>query len=215
MGSFAPGVRFSQEIYDALVEASASWADRIPTHSLWLLTDLFVPEWHDRAASPLQSFLSYLRNGLVSGIRPGPLFDAAIYRHRAAEAGLPLLGLDECALMHWLSYGSGAEIVPTDRFDEAFYRIANPDLAALPSWGFAHFIRHGVYEGRKPNGSPSFLHRTGTSRRDSSSMPSLSRYWVRPRLPQPSALTPRRDPHALRTASERVNELGSSGASYL
>jgi glycosyltransferase involved in cell wall biosynthesis len=53
-------------------------------------------------------------------------------------------------------HGAPARIVPTERFDEAFYRSKYLDMAQSPTWLFEHFIRNGVFEGRLPNHAPAF-----------------------------------------------------------
>ena len=56
--------------------------------------------------------------------------------------------------MHLLSHGQAARIVPTERFDEAFYRATYPDIDTPSVWGFEPLIRWGICEGRRPNARP-------------------------------------------------------------
>ena len=125
--------------------------DQVPSGSLPFLNALFVPEWHEKTGTPKEIFENYLRNGLAADVSPGPLFNVELYRRRAAEDGLPALVPGESAVIHWLVHGQNARIVPTERFNEAFYRKANPDIDASPLWGFAHFIQYGLFEGRLPD----------------------------------------------------------------
>ena len=179
MQSFGSGTSFSLQIYDLLVEASANWPSEVPLSSLWLLTSLFVPEWHGRGITPLEGFIAYLRDELVTDKPPGPLFDLAMYRRLASETHLLPLGPDESAMIHWLLHGQAARIVPTDRFDELYYRSSNPDVDSLPIWGFAHFIQHGVHEGRLPRQQYTFCRSCGASPQSPKSMPMLYHYWHR------------------------------------
>jgi glycosyltransferase involved in cell wall biosynthesis/cytochrome c-type biogenesis protein CcmH/NrfG len=175
MRLFAPGERFSLDVYGALLQTN--WPEDLSWHVAWMLTCLFVPQWHDDSLSPLEGFIGYLRGGLLTGdVAPGPLFDAALYRDRAAEAGLPPLG-EETALMHWLRYGLPARIVPTDRYDEAFYRRSNPDIDAAPMWGFTHFIEHGVFEGRAASDRPTFSSAEQAAKPGDTRLPKLYRHW--------------------------------------
>jgi glycosyltransferase involved in cell wall biosynthesis len=148
LARFAPETRFSAVLYGQF-QRTMTWRKPIPKDSLRLVTMLYVPAWH---ASPgLAGFLAFLREGLVSGDKPGPLFNADVYQARAVAAGLPPIESEESTIIHWLRYGVAARIVPTTRFDEEFYRANNPDLCELPLWGFAHYIEHGAREGRRPD----------------------------------------------------------------
>jgi glycosyltransferase involved in cell wall biosynthesis len=151
LASFGEGAPFSGALYGEFQRA-ITWRRLIPRESLRLLIALYVPAWHTLPG--LDGFLAYLRAGLAAGITPGPLFDADTYQARALAAGLPPIEPGESAIVHWLHHGVTARIVPTTRFDEAFYRANNPDLRDLPLWGFAHYIEDGTREGRAPNGRP-------------------------------------------------------------
>jgi glycosyltransferase involved in cell wall biosynthesis len=149
LARFATDTQFSAALYDQF-QSATTWRRSIPKESFRLLMALYVPAWHARPG--LDGFLAFLREGLDAGIKPGPLFDAGVYQARATAAGLPPIEQGESAIIHWLRYGVAARIVPTTRFDEAFYRASNPDLRELPLWGFAHYLEDGVREGRRPNG---------------------------------------------------------------
>jgi glycosyltransferase involved in cell wall biosynthesis len=177
MRTFRVGTASTLAIYEGLMEASANWQQQVPANSLLLLPSLFVPQWHEPAATALDAFLDYLRDGLLVGRPPGPLFDPIVYARRATAASLPPPRPDENALVHWLIHGQDARIVPTDRFDEAFYRRANADIEATSIWGFAHFIAHGIYEGRAPSARPVFQRRKSATSHDASTMPSLYNAW--------------------------------------
>jgi glycosyltransferase involved in cell wall biosynthesis len=144
------------ETYSALSAVSSAWPSEVPPSAIRLLVSVFVPEWHEGAGTPLERFLAYLRGGMLADVAPGPLFDADTYRQRAAAAGLPSFEAQESAMLHWLLHGYTARIVPTERFDEAFYRKANPDIGASSLWGFAHFVEHGLREQRPAGHFPTF-----------------------------------------------------------
>ncbi|MCB8883912.1 glycosyltransferase family 4 protein [Acidisoma cellulosilytica] len=148
---FEPQIPLTLDTYAEMVQASLGWSSLVTPDSIKLLANLFVPAWHKPAASPLRAFIDYLRHGLIQGVSPGPLFDPALYAHRAAEAGLPPLAASENLVIHWLQYGVPARIIPTQRFDDAFYRSRNADISEIPDWAFLHFLRFGIAEGRIPS----------------------------------------------------------------
>ena len=151
----------------------------IPSDAFPLLRALYVAEWHTEAQSPAEGFEHYLQFGLAQDISPGPLFDGDIYRKRAAAAGLPPLAPEQSAILHWLIYGRNAHIVPTDRFNEAFYLKANPDVDASPLWGFEHFVLYGLNEGRLPDKEARSFYRTeGSVGQSSPDSPKLFRHWL-------------------------------------
>jgi glycosyltransferase involved in cell wall biosynthesis len=177
MRKFAPGTDFTPRLYNQLLEALSPWRDRLTTDAFVPLIYLFVPEWHSQTGTPLETFLTWLRDGLPAGTPPGPLFDAAVYQSRAAAADLPPLRSDESAILHWLSHGQAASIVPTDRFDELYYRTTNPDIDRSPVWGFAHFIQHGVHEGRQPKPLQAFYRSNSPKFRTDNVLPAVYRHW--------------------------------------
>ena len=133
--------------YTALAAATADWTGHEPPGALLMLACLYIPEWHDPAPSIVHGLAAYLRDGAMG--QPGPLFDPAIYRARAAAAGIPVPDGDS-PLLHWARLGYAAKIVPTDRYDEDDYAHAYPDTIGLTGWGFEHFVMHGAAEGRAP-----------------------------------------------------------------
>ena len=177
MRRFAPEMPLTGKIYTELVEASLSWGGRIPAYGVAILTNLYVPEWHAGNHSPLDGFIAYLRDGIRAGTRPGPLFDDAVYRQRAAAAGLPPFEADESAVAHWLRHGHEPRIVPTDRFDEAGYLKHYPDIKSAGIWGFAHFAQAGVHEGRSASAGPMFRRRETVDEQTEGTLPSVYRYW--------------------------------------
>ena len=154
VGDGGPAVT-AVEALDPLWIAAAGWAKRIEPYALRTLVALFVPMTYpagvaaaETGASPLAKLIDFLERGIEAGTAPGPFFHPALYRARAEAAGQPVPALEN-ALVHFARQGIGARIVPTAGFDEAAYRRTHPDIGAAPIWGFAHFIEHGIYEGRR------------------------------------------------------------------
>lgn len=145
-----PEATMSLDLYAGLMRLGRVSGVNLGSESYERLAMLFMPQWHTATGSlsPMQCFLTYASDGLRQGVSPGPLFNPELYRARAIAAGLPLEGLSENPLVHWLQHGVAACIVPTERFDEEFYRRHNPDIAAADGWGFIHFALHGAQEGR-------------------------------------------------------------------
>ncbi len=150
--AMAPG-EISRPRFDALLAASEAVVASIGHGGLEIATALFVPEAYDgngalaQDAGMLDRLIHFLQTGLSRGHAVGPLFDAAFYTTQARRAGLSFIG-EKAALLHFIEHGLAARIVPTPLFDNDVYLSANPDLAGMAMWGFEHFIRHGVYEGR-------------------------------------------------------------------
>jgi len=177
MRTLGQGRAFDGQVYSALIEASLKWHGQVSTSALSLLIGLYAPAWQHPSGPLLDDFLSFLGDGVASGRRPGPLFDEAVYRRRAAQAGLPALAPHESALLHWLKFGYAAKIVPTDRFNEAIYLAKNPDVAQAGLWGFAHFVHHGVHEGRIAVDQPTFRRREPLTKPSALAGPALQRHW--------------------------------------
>lgn len=92
-----------------------------------------------------------LSKGFGEGIAPTPLFDAEHYGKEVVRRRLPDLATEPTPFLHWMKHGLPRQIVPTPWFDEAYYSAANEDISGGWKWSFAHFIAHGVHEGRNPN----------------------------------------------------------------
>lgn len=148
--SITPETLPTLEMYTYLVEASQKLEIDLQIETYLNLAAIFLAQWHEgEPTSLVLSFLRYLKKDFKYGVSPGPLFNSDIYRMRAITESLPLAGLNENPVLHWLLHGVDARTVPTDRFDEVFYRQHNPDIAAHTAWGFLHFSAHGVYERRR------------------------------------------------------------------
>ncbi|HTA37426.1 MAG TPA: glycosyltransferase family 4 protein [Candidatus Acidoferrales bacterium] len=200
--------------YDDLAEATAPFSYALTGENAGMLTALFLPEWHrgTSGADCLALLGAYLRDGIASDVSPGPLFDRVTYLTRLSDAGFDLPIDGESTLLHWFAVGLPARIVPTQRFDEQYYRATYADIDAGVSWGFLHFIMHGAYEGRNPNARRALLRRVFVTRANGAHvLPPCYRHWLlkdlgEARLPQQT-----KNEDAMAAAAERrVDELFAS-----
>ncbi|WP_091751615.1 glycosyltransferase family 4 protein [Brevundimonas sp. 374] len=102
------------------------------------------------SASREQHLEHFLMHGLWHNQAPSPLFDPDSYGEMASEAGISMDGKIP-ALLHWLAIGRERIETPTWRFDEVFYAAEYPDLASYSGTMFEHYVRNGLWEGRRPN----------------------------------------------------------------
>ncbi|SMD09055.1 glycosyltransferase family 4 protein [Novosphingobium sp. B1] len=143
------------ETYGRVVRATAPWFRKIGQNQTHLALQLFHPEHYEAAgslistASGLERLEHYLELGLIAGYNPSPLFDSVLYQERL---GLEATTSDN-PLLHFLENGPNNRIVPTNLFDPDDYLSAWPDIAAANLWGFGHFVAHGIFEGRRIDGS--------------------------------------------------------------
>ena len=166
-------------LYDELLEASKPLSLHGSTQALDLLLSLYQPEFHreNSGENDISVLIRYFRSEIGAGVAPGPLFDAGVYIEKTAEVGLA--GDVETALTHWLTYGIAARVVPTERFDEAYYRATYPDIGQSDLWGFAHFLQHGAYEGRRENSDRGRLTRVDMPKRSGIVIPPTAyRRWL-------------------------------------
>jgi glycosyltransferase involved in cell wall biosynthesis len=166
------GFRLSQ--FDDGLRAIAALKSLYTPFQIELAMALFTPADPRRLGRSWDLLIEYL--GDLAGNREysGTLFDPVYYRTRANEAGLRLG--DETAVHHFLVEGRAAEIVPTAAFDEAYYLRVHSDLRESLAWPFEHFIEHGLYEGRQPNGGPTMVIATAFA---SKKIPAESSRWIR------------------------------------
>lgn len=145
--------------YVRLVAAAQPWWDRYGRNKFAILVALFspggeqpgVPAESDDAVERLIAFLTAAWN---TEIDPGPLFSTEHYKLVARNRGLTLRDRGETGLQHFLREGFDRRIVPTRYFDEKYYNETYPDIAAAHIWAFEHFIRWGVFEGRRVSRRP-------------------------------------------------------------
>ena len=101
-------------------------------------------------------FDHFLRHGAV-GTRTSALFDPVWYAHRYPRAARAAAdGRYGSLLAHYLCNDSQAAFDPSPWFSEQYYLATYPGLADAigPEGfrnGFAHFLKHGLPEGRSPH----------------------------------------------------------------
>lgn len=173
-----PGAAFSLNTYASLLRSAGASSAELSAEDYERLAMLFMPQWNSAASSTMQSFLNYVANDLRNAAPPGPLFNSDVYRARAIRAGLSLEGLTENPVTHWLQHGFPARVVPTDRFDEAFYIRNNADIGASDAWSFIHFALHGVYEGRPGTTGKRFRQVTSPAQSGSARFSDQHRQWL-------------------------------------
>lgn len=163
---FAPGTQVDAALYPSIIEAGLRWTheEKLPAFELVVrMVNLLV---YDGTGDlpPTATFgerlLHFVATGLGRGDPIGPLFDPDHYRNAAAAAGLEGVN-DTPPLLHFARIGAKARIVPTKLFDLDYYRRTNQDLVRHARWAFAHFVDHGLREGRRP--APGLIWRLGAA----------------------------------------------------
>lgn len=142
--------------FDRIRSAIAPWEGRLRSEQMKLLLLLFNPDIYDgggelpATASGLARLEHFLSKGIHAGLEPGPLFDRDHYLSTARIDSIEIGN----ALLHFLEHGVRQRIVPTRLFDDEVYAAAWPDIGnSKGTWGFQHFIEHGIFEGRRIDGS--------------------------------------------------------------
>lgn len=116
-----------------------------------LYEPIFAPSPRLPASSSREQQLEdFLAHGIWKNQAPSPLFDPTTYTRMAQGAGLRA-DEDIPALLHWLAIGKAQIETPTPRFDEVFYAAEYPDLRSFQGSMFEHYVRFGLWEGRRPN----------------------------------------------------------------
>lgn len=141
-----------QSLGEAVQHISAI-VDRYGDEAARLAINLYSPDEPSDLGCSWPSYVSYLAAVAKGKSYSGRLFDPELYR-RLWEEGGGSIAPRANPFAHFLKIGRKRRIVPTEMFDEAFYRRTNSDLSNLPSWGFEHFVMHGLFEGRRPNSLP-------------------------------------------------------------
>jgi glycosyltransferase involved in cell wall biosynthesis len=143
------------EAYRRAMAAVTPLLKTLSTDQIELLLHLFNPDTYDgqgalpETASGLVRLEHFLSTGMRNGLEPGPFFENKLY---AAQAGIEEQG-EVNRLLHFLQTGSKLRIVPSPLFDEVAYASGWQDMRSIKVWGFQHFISHGIFEGRKVDGS--------------------------------------------------------------
>ncbi|MBU9605470.1 glycosyltransferase family 4 protein [Burkholderia multivorans] len=142
--------------YKRLVAAARPWWDRYGRGKFVILAALFSPNYDHANGTvgsddPVERLITFLRSAQEMEIDPGPLFCAQYYKRAARNRGCAFED-GETALQHFLRVGFDRRIVPTGCFDEKYYYEKYPDIRDI--WVFEHFIRWGVFEGRRASRRP-------------------------------------------------------------
>ncbi|MDQ2137360.1 rhamnan synthesis F family protein [Alcaligenaceae bacterium B3P038] len=92
------------------------------------------------------SLLDYFAHYLVmaEAIRGSTYFDEEFY---VKAAGINPSEIDP--VYHYLLDGEVKGLLPSLRFDPAYYLERYPDLQVLPDGFLAHYVRYGIHEGRR------------------------------------------------------------------
>lgn len=144
--------------YKRLVAALRPWWDRFSRGKVVILVGLFNP-YEMSSSSPdtegdsVEKFIGFLNHAWTQDVAPGPLFQKGYYERVLENHGL-VRQEGETLLQHYLREGVDLRLIPTANFDEAAYYRLNRDINPSLCWGFEHFIRWGVFEGRRASLSP-------------------------------------------------------------
>ncbi|WP_196491513.1 glycosyltransferase family 4 protein [Burkholderia diffusa] len=150
---------FSGDLYDQyvrLVAAARPWWDRFGRDGFSVLVKLFSPYGEGieaESGDAVERLIEFLTAAWQRDVDPGPLFSGNHYRRVLCSHGVTLHDGDT-PLRHFLREGFDKRIVPTPCFDEQYYYATYPDIDREAMWAFEHFIRWGVFEGRRATGRP-------------------------------------------------------------
>jgi glycosyltransferase involved in cell wall biosynthesis len=103
----------------------------------------------------IRRFSHFIETGLWDGLAPGPMFDIDFYARARSGRGIFELRT-ETPFLHYLNHGWPKQFVPNTIFDEADYQARYGDIRASGTWGFQHFLFHGIFEGRQSNAVRNF-----------------------------------------------------------
>lgn len=148
----------AEDQYVRLVTAAHPWWHRFGRGKFAILVALFSPfeKISDEGRTnddPIDQLIAFLNSASLRDADPGPLFRANHYKQIIGERGVAVLD-GEIALQHFLREGFDKRIVPTPHFDERYYYAKYHDIDRVKMWAFEHFIRWGVFEGRRAVSGP-------------------------------------------------------------
>ncbi|HUB88333.1 MAG TPA: glycosyltransferase family 4 protein [Dyella sp.] len=144
--------------YKRLITAMRPWWERFGRGKTSILLALFSPYQDSTAMNgvcddAVEKLIGFLEQAWAQSVDPGPFFQAAYYERILRSRGMEPQP-DETLLQHFLREGVDLRIIPTECFDEAAYYQLNLDITPDTCWGFEHFIRWGVFEGRRMSRAP-------------------------------------------------------------
>lgn len=143
--------------FERLLAATQSWTREVSHASLYLLIAMYSP-YHRTSAEQLESseldgLIDFLEAGSSQEDIPGPFFNRPYYVQALRNAGLGEI-IAVSAVRHFLDVGVRHRICPTPLFDSLWYAKKYPDVEEDHIWGFEHFLRWGLFEGRLANAAP-------------------------------------------------------------
>lgn len=140
--------------YERLIRAMEPWWERFGRGKFAVLAALFSPYQGDVAqGDAVERLIEFLSRAWTRDVDPGPLFVGEYYARQLQQLGMQASS-GETLLQHYLREGFGHGIVPTPHFNASAYYRQNPDLKNATIGVFEHFIRWGIFEGRRVGASP-------------------------------------------------------------
>lgn len=134
--------------YERLCVALAPFSTFLDPSELDLLLGLWTPS--AVTERPIDGLIGWLEKWPKSVHPPSPLFDEGVYLAECTRLGLSF-ARSELAMTHFFAEGRAYGAVPTRFIDIRDYLACNPDLPRQPAGAFEHFVRIGLYEGRRTN----------------------------------------------------------------
>jgi GT2 family glycosyltransferase len=195
---------------------------------------LFAPQIYGELALPSENdpdrlWEHFVRNWVPGDRFPSLFFDPDYYAQKVSNGEAPPLEPGESIFLHWLCRGLPRRVVPTPRFDEEFYHREHPDIAAWGTFGFAHFVQHGLREGRRPTAwfEPRFYsYELGSAARTETAYVHFLTYGIKAALAaneglarflewRDCAMTPAQYDHLLFASSGWSRNLSAEGLKFL
>jgi glycosyltransferase involved in cell wall biosynthesis len=148
--------------FTRIVAAFRKISKRLSAQRCFALIAFFTPHIYeggdDVAAggtAGIRRFMHFIETGLWDGLTPGPLFDTEYYAR--ARSGRRIFEIrSEAPFLHYLNHGWPKQFVPNTIFDDSDYLSRYGDIKASGTWGFQHFLFHGIFEGRQSNAVRNF-----------------------------------------------------------
>lgn len=148
--------------YTRIVKAFRKISKRLSAQRCLALIAFFTPHNYEGGegveaggTTGIKRFVHFIETGLWDGLSPGPMFDMEFYaRERSGHRIFELR--TETPFLHYLNHGWPKQFVPNTIFDEADYQTRFGDVRASGTWGFQHFLFHGIFEGRQSNAVRNF-----------------------------------------------------------
>lgn len=148
--------------FTRIVGAVRKISKRLSAQRCLALIAFFTPHLYEggdadevSGSAGIRRFVHFLETGLWEGLTPGPMFDTEYYAR--ARSGRRIFELrTEAPFLHYLNHGWPKQFVPNTIFDEEDYQTRFGDIRASGTWGFQHFLFHGIFESRQSNAVRNF-----------------------------------------------------------